>query len=707
MQIGSSPRRLAAIVSLLILLSASALAQTGPVRGGALPQPLPVFPKDNWWNTDISAAPLDANSSSYITFIGATRGLHPDLGGDAGSGIYGMPYITVPGNQPLEPVVFDYADESDYGPPGRPSGYPIPVEARTQTKWIEGGLAGNDPTASGDRHMLILDRDNRILFELYAARWNATSNRWEAGSGAIFPLDSNLRRPDTWTSADAAGLAIFPGLLRYDEAWGSSPIRHALRVTVRATNGYVYPASHRAGSTSGALPMGARLRLKANKDISGYAPQVQRIFTAMKQYGLIVADNGSDMYIGGTYDTHWNNDILNPAFSSLKAGDFEVVQLGWKPSSPPACPPPIITSQPASVTISPGQSASLSVALSSSTSVTGQWYLGTANDVSSPISGQTGLVLNVSPGATTSYWGRFQNACGSYDSNTVTVAVNVPSSSFLASPNPAEVCDGSGLAAQSIIWSFPTALIVEIHLGSPSGPLFSRGSSNGSAQTGKWVSDGLTFYAQNVTGGLPLTGANTLATLVARVGCSGSSFTIAPAPGAVCDSSGLAVMTLAWNFSSAQTVEIRVGSANGPLFARGGSGGSAQTGKWVTQGMKFYAQNVTGGLPLTGANTLGTVTATLGCVTASPNPIKVCDGSGLGTSTLSWSYPGTQIVELHLATPNGPIFSRGGAAGNATTGKWVRDGITFFAQNVSGGLPLNSANTLGSTTVTVTSAGCP
>jgi len=304
------------------------------VRGGDLPLPLPLFPPNNWWNTDISAAPLDPNTPAFINYIGTTRKLHPDFGGDSGDAsapIYGMPYIIVSGTQPLVPVAFDYDDESDAGAPGRPPGYPIPEQAKTEQKWIEGGLAGNDPNADGDRHMLIVDRDNRILYELYALRW--TGSRWEAGSGAVFPLDSNARRPDGWTSADAAGLAILPGLIRYDEAFGTQPIRHAFRFTVRSTNGYVYPASHRAGSTSGALPMGARLRLKASKDLSSYPPEVQRLFQAMKTYGLIVADNGTDMYISGTYDTRWNNDVLNPAFGSLTTSDFEVVQLGWQPSA--------------------------------------------------------------------------------------------------------------------------------------------------------------------------------------------------------------------------------------------------------------------------------------------------------------------------------------------------------------------------------------
>ncbi|HJX27913.1 MAG TPA: hypothetical protein VJ885_08370 [Thermoanaerobaculia bacterium] len=328
----------------IAVLCSSLAAATSPVlaqvvRNGSLPTPLPLFPPDNWWNVDISAAPVDPNSANFIIFIGPTDGLHPDFGGDDEEnppGIYGMPYISVPGTQPLVPVTWvEYGDQSDNGFPGRPIGYPIPPEAKTQAKWFEGGPAGNVDTG-GDRHMLIVDRDNRILYELYHTFWNAALNRWEAGSGAIYSLDSNHRRPDTWTSADAAGLTIFPGLVRYDEAFGSEPIKHAFRVTVRRTLGHVYPASHTA-STSGdqdALPMGARLRLKASTVIpANYPEYLKRIFQAMKTYGLIVADNGSDMYIQGQYDTRWDNGVLNPAFYSLKASDFEVIQLGWKPST--------------------------------------------------------------------------------------------------------------------------------------------------------------------------------------------------------------------------------------------------------------------------------------------------------------------------------------------------------------------------------------
>jgi hypothetical protein len=192
---------------------------------------------------------------------------------------------------------------------------------------IEGGAPGGG--SGGDRHMLIVDRTRWLLFELYTARWNAGRGRWEAGSGAIYDLSSNARRPEGWTSADAAGLAILPGLVRYDESL-AGPVRHAFRVTLRATNGYVWPASHRAGGTGGALPMGARLRLKASKDLSRFPRQAQNIFRGFQTHGLIVADNGADMYVTGAVDARWNNDELNPAFGSLTAADFEVVQLGWR-----------------------------------------------------------------------------------------------------------------------------------------------------------------------------------------------------------------------------------------------------------------------------------------------------------------------------------------------------------------------------------------
>jgi hypothetical protein len=372
-------RRLPSLVAIVTLLafqtsSLSIAWAMNAARGGPLPQPLPLFPADNWWNLDISSWPVDSNSASFISFInnGGTRRLHPDFGGDAGSGysIYGMPYSVVTNvtDADLKAVQFDYADESDGVDHSTNTSfpfYPIPSEAITQPYWIEGGDPGNvDLRSSEDRHLLIVDKDRNYLYELYNAFYNTAQGKWFAGSGAFFDMNTNNRRPDGWTSADAAGLAILPGLVRYDEVYDpNAEIRHALRVTVRATNGYVYPASHRAGSTAGALPMGARLRLKASVDITQRTsdPNMQKIFRAMQKYGLIVADNGSDMYITGTYDTRWNNDILNPAFANVSASDFEVIQLGYNAAQTAQPSLSSVVLNPSSIT--GGQSATATVNL--------------------------------------------------------------------------------------------------------------------------------------------------------------------------------------------------------------------------------------------------------------------------------------------------------------------------------------------------------
>ena len=316
-----------------------------PAEGASLPGPLPLFPPDNWWNLDVSAAPVDPASQSFVDFInnGSTRYLHPDFGGEESMGsvaIYGMPYAVVNGSQTKLAVQFHYSDQSDgvnhLTDTSFPF-YPIPSQAATDAHWVEGGSPGNvDKRSKEDRHLLIVDCTNKGLYELYNVWYDTANTTWHAGSGAYFDLTKSDRRPDTWTSADAAGLAILPGLVRYDEAYDPAvtDILHAFRFTVRDTNGYVYPASHVAGSMSGAPPMGMRMRLKAGKNISTFSPEVQKIFRAMKKYGLIVADNGTDMYITGTFDTRWDNDVLNPAFGALSASDFEVIELGWKPCAP-------------------------------------------------------------------------------------------------------------------------------------------------------------------------------------------------------------------------------------------------------------------------------------------------------------------------------------------------------------------------------------
>ncbi len=277
----------------------------GADLGGALP-----FPADNPWNQVIAALPVDPNSDRLLTSIGLGTGLHPDFGSDPADGI---PYVVVPGTQPMVPVAFDYADESDPGP------YPIPPDAP-----IEGG-----PDAAGDGHVLVLDRDRWVLYELFAAS-PLPDGSWLAGSGAIFDLNSNALRPAGWTSADAAGLPIFPGLVRYDEAVGLGVIRHALRFTARRTRAaYVAPARHLASRNPdpNLPPMGMRVRLKASYDVRGFPPAVQAILVALQTYGMFLADNGSDWFVSGAPDSRWNDDDLS-SLRRVRGSDLEVVRMG-------------------------------------------------------------------------------------------------------------------------------------------------------------------------------------------------------------------------------------------------------------------------------------------------------------------------------------------------------------------------------------------
>jgi hypothetical protein len=283
-----------------------------------------VFPPDNPWNTDISRWPVDPHSDTLIASIGLTTALHPDFGTVYNGAPNGIPYVVVPGTQPLVPINFTaYGDESDPGP------YPIPPDAP-----VEGGLASN-----GDRHILAIDGDHGRLYELYRAYPNPDGS-WDADSGAIFDLNSNALRPAGWTSADAAGLPIFPGLVRYDEVAVQGIVTHAFRFTMQRTRrAYVYPARHFASNSDDPSlpPMGMRVRLKAAFDTSGFSSNVRVILTAMKTYGMFVADNGSDWFVSGAPDPRWNDDELVSGFRRIHGSDFEVVTL---PPLPPARPTP-------------------------------------------------------------------------------------------------------------------------------------------------------------------------------------------------------------------------------------------------------------------------------------------------------------------------------------------------------------------------------
>ncbi len=276
-----------------------------PMLGGCQ-----VFPANNAWNTDISSYPVHSNSANYIASIGSSTTLHADFGGN---GEYGIPYVVVGADQPNVAINFTaYGDESDAGP------YPIPGNAS-----IEGGSSSD-----GDRHVLVVKSGECKLYELYRA-FPGTNGSWDADSGAVFDLSSNALRPDYWTSADAAGLAILPGLARYDEV-AAGQMNHALRFTVsRSQKAFIHPATHYASSSTDANlpPMGLRVRLKAGYDISGFTGQTKVILATMKKYGMIVADNGSNWFVTGASDTRWSDDDLNQ-LKTVPGSAFEAVETG-------------------------------------------------------------------------------------------------------------------------------------------------------------------------------------------------------------------------------------------------------------------------------------------------------------------------------------------------------------------------------------------
>ena len=273
------------------------------------PDNLQVFPADNPWNSDISKEPTDPNSDNIIADIGNDVHLHPDFGTVWDNEPIGIPYNLVGKNQQMEAISFQYKSESDPGP------YPIPPDAL-----IESG---------SDRHVLVIDTFNLKLYEIFSATRNK-DNSWNAGSGAVYDLNSNALRPDFWTSADAAGLPIFPGLVRYDEVVEKGVITHALRFTVQNTrNAFVHPATHAASSSNNQNypPMGMRVRLKYGFDISAFSPHIQVILKALKKYGMFVADNGSNWYISGAPDSRWDDDELGE-LKSIQGNNFEVVKMG-------------------------------------------------------------------------------------------------------------------------------------------------------------------------------------------------------------------------------------------------------------------------------------------------------------------------------------------------------------------------------------------
>jgi hypothetical protein len=362
--------------------------------GGFVP-----FTGSSLWNTDISSAPVDANSGSIISNWVGSVNMHPDWGNDP---TYGIPYVVVSGSQPLMNVNLGaYGDESDAGP------MPVPANAP-----VEGGSS-----SSGDRHVLVLNNANCFLYELYNASPNSDGS-WSADSTAVWDLlgSGNAQRPYTWTSADAAGLPIFPGLVRYDEV-AAEAIQHAFRFTLpRTSAAFTPPASHSAANTSdtSAPPMGMRIRLKSSYSISGFSTQMQVILTAMKKYGLILADNGSSLYVTGVSDSRWGSDL--DSLKTVPASAFEVVQINpvYTNSNYPTGSAPTISSITASPThVSAGGSVTLS------------WTAGSAQYlIVTPGAGAVrGSSVVVNPSVTTTYT---LDATNQYGRTSSTVTVSVP-----------------------------------------------------------------------------------------------------------------------------------------------------------------------------------------------------------------------------------------------------------------------------------------
>jgi hypothetical protein len=360
-------------------------------QGGSLNGFLP-FPADNAWNTDISGAQVDPNSAAIINFIGPGITMHPDFGaGQYQGSTIGIPYVVVGSGQPLVPIDFTaYGDESDPGP------MPVPSDAP---------IEGYPNPGSGDRHVLVLDNSNCWLYELYSSYPNGDGS-WNAASAAVWDLLNYNDRPYTWTSADAAGLSIFAGLVRYDEV-AAGEIKHAIRVTFSQSRAaFVLPATHWASNTSNANapPMGMRLRLKANFDISGFSAANQVILTALKKYGMIMADNGSSMYISGAPDDRWSNDDLH-LLNGVSTSDFDVVKMDtiYTASNVPQGAAPAINSFTAS-----------STSVSAGTPVTLNWNTSSASYlVVSPDAGAVrGTSVTVTPAATTTYTLYATNAFG-------------------------------------------------------------------------------------------------------------------------------------------------------------------------------------------------------------------------------------------------------------------------------------------------------
>jgi hypothetical protein len=413
-------------------LTASSSSTQSPTIGNC-----PVFPADNVWNVPVDQLSVSSYSASWVGTIGSSNPLHPDFGSDPTNGI---PFITVSGSQTKYPATFEYSGESDPGP------YATPLNAP-----IEGGSG-----SSGDRHVISVDTDNCILYEMWSSYPQASS--WNAGSGAIMNLTSDALRPSGWTSADAAGLPVFPGLVRYDEV-ASGQINHALRFTVPQTqNTFLWPARHFASSLTGYQypPMGARFRLRADFDISHFSPMNQVILTALKKYGMILADNGSSWFISGAPDSRWNDTDLH-ALTQITGSAFEavdesslMVNSNSGQTTVASTPTITISINPTAASVTVGSTAQFAATVTNATSSSVTWSVngiaggnGTVGTISS--AGLYTAPATVPSGGTVTVQATSTASTSTSASGTVTITAPQASAPVLSSISPSSGTQGNNI----------------------------------------------------------------------------------------------------------------------------------------------------------------------------------------------------------------------------------------------------------------------
>ena len=440
------------------LSTASALTATSSSSQSPTIGNCPVFPADNVWNTAVDQLPVASYSATWVGTIGSAAPLHPDFGSDPTNG---MQFVTVPGTQTKYPATFTYSGDSDPGP------YAIPLNAP-----IEGGSS-----STGDRHAIAIDTDNCILYEMWSAYPQAAS--WSAGSGAIFNLGSDALRPSGWTSADAAGLPVFAGLIRYDEV-ASGQINHALRFTVPQTqNTFVWPARHFASSLTGYQypPMGTRFRLRANYDISGFSATNQVILTALKKYGMFIADNGSSWFVQGVTDPRWNDTDLH-ALTQVPGSAFEavdesslMVSSDSGQTTTGASAAVTVSINPTTATVTTGSSVQFSATVSNSTTQTVTWSVNGIAGGSSTVGTISSSGLYTAPAAVPnggSVTVTATSTASTTASASATVTVNAPAvqAPVLSSISPNSGTQGSSVSVTLTGSNFQSSAAVNIGGGS-------------------------------------------------------------------------------------------------------------------------------------------------------------------------------------------------------------------------------------------------